>query len=219
MAVTNGLHANSTGVNVHTPISFTYADQTEREGDTLAPEDVGKFAWQQDDDSIWMLTDDSPLTWAQISATGNAIYPQDCMIFIHQFKIASGVSGGFTKNIDTAQQFNTQYFQASPADGDKIQTTILLKAGTYDVYVLGVTANNRGKLDWAIDGGAAFISGQDWYNGSTQQNIIKTGTCTIGADGRHILSATVNTKNASSSNYFMVITAVWFVGQSQSSET
>jgi hypothetical protein len=154
------------------------------------------------------------------STGGGAIYPQDCISFIHQFKVSSGIASGFTKNIDTAQQFNTQYFQtATPANGDAVITSIVLKDGTYDVYVLGVTANNRGKIDWALDGGAAFISAQDWYNGSTQQNIIKTGTVTISASGRHLLSATINGKNGSSSGYYMVFTAIWFVAQSQTTET
>ena len=153
------------------------------------------------------------------TASASAIYPQDAIAFINQFAIVSGVAGGFTKGVDNAQFFNMQYFQATPADGDAIQTTVLLKAGTYDVYVLGIKSNNRGKVDWTMDGGAAFISGQDWYNAAPVQNAIMTGTVTIASSGRHILKGTINGKNASSSNYYFVITAVWLVAQSQSTET
>lgn len=66
------LHSALSGTNIHVPYAWTYADTAAREGATLAAADVGKFARQTDDNSIWMLTDDSPLTWIQVnnSATG-----------------------------------------------------------------------------------------------------------------------------------------------------
>jgi hypothetical protein len=209
--------AHSQATTVHRPYTWEYDDQTEREAASgFVPADVGKLARQLDDNSLWMLTDDDPETWTQIGGA-SAIYPQDVWIPIHLFKI---VTGGFTWSgtVSTAQQYNVEYFQNSPADGNAIQTTVLLKAGTYDVFVLGITANNRGIIDWSMDG-SNFISGQDWYNGSDQYNIIKTGTVTIADDGRHLLKATVNGKNGSSSNYYMVITAIWLKAQSQSTET
>lgn len=145
------------------------------------------------------------------------IYPQDVFIPIHQFKIISG-SFTWSGTTDTNQELNTQFFQSSAADGNIIQTTVMLKSGVYDVYVLGITANNRGKIDWSLDGGTPFISGQDWYNVATQQNITKTGTLTVASSGRHRLRATVNGKNGSSSNYFVVITAVWINAQVQTTE-
>lgn len=190
--------------------------QTMVEGTVPANPDAGHQRLYIDSaDHAMKLVDSSGV----VTAPGG-IYPQDCIAFIHQFKITAGIAGGFTKAADPAQFFNTQYFQSgTPANGDKIQTSIFLEAGTYDVYILGVTANNRGKVDWAIDGAAAFISGQNWYNSGTQNNIIKTGTCTISAGGRHLLTCTVNGKDGSSSNYYLVISAVWFVAQSQSVET
>jgi hypothetical protein len=74
MAVTNSLHANSTGVNVHIPYAFEYADETEREAATgMVPADVGKFARQLDDNSIWMLTDDSPVAWVAVGGAGGGV--------------------------------------------------------------------------------------------------------------------------------------------------
>lgn len=73
MAVTNGLHANSTGANVHTPITYTYTDEIDRNAASgFTSADVGKFAWQQDEDSIWILTDDSPATWAQVGQSAGS---------------------------------------------------------------------------------------------------------------------------------------------------
>jgi len=73
MTVDNGLHANSTGVNVHTPIRWVYDDATDREAATgFVPGDVNNLAKQTDDDSVWILTDDSPITWSQLGGGGVA---------------------------------------------------------------------------------------------------------------------------------------------------
>jgi hypothetical protein len=67
------LHGESSGqLNVHIPYAFEFADAMDRAagtGYTLIPDDVGKFARQLDDDSIWMLTADSPITWIAVGAS------------------------------------------------------------------------------------------------------------------------------------------------------
>lgn len=69
-------HGESSGqTNVHVPFSFTFANATDRAagtGYTLVPADVGKFARQTDTNTIWMLTDDSPITWVAVGG-GNSI--------------------------------------------------------------------------------------------------------------------------------------------------
>ena len=51
------------------PYSFSYADSAERTGATgLTVADVGKFARQLDDDSLWMLVDASPVIWKNVAA-------------------------------------------------------------------------------------------------------------------------------------------------------
>lgn len=59
----------------HPPYNFTFADSTDRAAGTgysIVAGDVGKFARQSDDNSIWMLTDDSPITWVGIGG-GSAV--------------------------------------------------------------------------------------------------------------------------------------------------
>jgi hypothetical protein len=56
---------------VHQPYNWSYADAAARTAATgFVAADVGKLARQLDDDSLWMLTDDSPETWVQIGGTG-----------------------------------------------------------------------------------------------------------------------------------------------------
>ncbi len=216
------------GIYVCAAGAWSRATDADTSAEVTANMAVAVEAGTANGDKIFILTTNNPITLGSTALTftalstgggGAGIYPQDCIAFINQFKVASGVTGGIVLSTLSTQLFNLYGAQGTPADGDKIQTTILLKAGTYDVFVLGATDGNRGKIDWDLDGAAAFISGQDWYNAGAQNSVVKTGTATVAADGRHLLSATINGKNASSSNYFFVLTAIWFRDQSQASET
>ncbi len=51
----------------HSVHDFSYADTTAREAASLLPADVGRIAVQIDTDTYWVLTDDSPLTWKEIT--------------------------------------------------------------------------------------------------------------------------------------------------------
>lgn len=67
-------HRDLTGANIHVPYTFSYANSTARLAATgFVPSDIGKFAWQLDDDSFWILKDDSPITWAQVGGSAVAI--------------------------------------------------------------------------------------------------------------------------------------------------
>ena len=63
------LHKDAEMVDIHAPISFEYANATARNGATgLTADDVRKFARQLDDNSIWMLTDEDPVTWVEVGS-------------------------------------------------------------------------------------------------------------------------------------------------------
>jgi hypothetical protein len=138
---------------------------------------------------------------------GGAFYPQHVLAMIDQFEIIAG-GGSFTRAVRTSQTYAFYAYPSTATDGDAIRTTICVDAGTYNVFVLGVKDSNRGKINWAMDG-TNFITGQDWYASSTQYNTILSGEVAILTSGRHVLTSTVNGKNASSSGYAMTITAVW----------
>ena len=65
------LHRDVSTGNVHVVHNWTYADQATREAASLLPADVGKVAWQLDDDTFWILKDDSPLTWVALGGGGS----------------------------------------------------------------------------------------------------------------------------------------------------
>jgi len=72
-----GLHRNSTGNDVHVIYTFTYVNATARNFAVgLVATDVGKVARQTSDETYWILIDNSPVTWTQISAStpGATVY-------------------------------------------------------------------------------------------------------------------------------------------------
>ena len=64
------LHKSLTVGDIHIPYNWSYADAAARTGASgFVAADVGKFARQLDDDSLWMLTATTP-TWIGVSALG-----------------------------------------------------------------------------------------------------------------------------------------------------
>lgn len=73
MPGTDALHSALTGANIHVPYRFTYANAAAREAEAGAvPGDVGCLALQEDDNTLWMLTDDDPLTWRRVGYDAGA---------------------------------------------------------------------------------------------------------------------------------------------------
>lgn len=63
------LHTDLDVGEIHVPYNWTYATAVQREAATgFAATDVGKLAWQQSDNTLWMLVDESPPTWVQVSS-------------------------------------------------------------------------------------------------------------------------------------------------------
>ncbi len=90
MPSTDVLHGALTGTNIHIPYRFTYADTAAREAATPTAADVGCLALQQDDQSLWLLVDDDPLTWVAVADAGGSQTAQVADVIV---VIQSAVSG------------------------------------------------------------------------------------------------------------------------------
>lgn len=84
----------STADGIHTPIAYEYANAAARTGATgFTAADIGKFARQLDDNSVWMLLAVTP-TWTAITA-GSAFVPTS-----RQVIAGAGLTGGGDLTVD-----------------------------------------------------------------------------------------------------------------------
>lgn len=68
------LHSNATVGNIHPAHNWAVADATARSALVPVLADVGKLCWQQNDGSLWILSDDSPVTWMQVGGVATTPY-------------------------------------------------------------------------------------------------------------------------------------------------
>lgn len=148
-----------------------------------------------------------------ITVSGLTIdYPDTAFHFFSEFKKDAGTWTTLADGADLAagaahDYFENIWYQDVVANGDAAKINVILESGTYDFKVWGRKSNNLGIVDWSMDG-TNFITGEDWYNASAVYGTTFTGTVTIATSGKHILKVTTNGKNASSSDYYWLITAV-----------
>lgn len=96
-----------------------------------------------------------------------------------------------TWNYNAGQQYASYWMipAANANPNDEYTFAALLKAGVYNINLLGVTTAASPKLDWYIDG-ELMLSGQDWYSASTVYNVAKQiSNRTISKSGLHIIKA------------------------------
>ncbi len=116
-----------------------------------------------------------------------------------------------TSGVNAAQIFNVQAYQNPFADGSSFTNSCYLRAGTYTLFILGLTQADSGKVDWYIDDMVTpAISAQDWYTAVLTANVVKTASVTINTDGYHVIKGKVNGKNVASTNYSLVLSFSWF---------
>jgi len=141
--------------------------------------------------------------WTSAAASA-AQYPKTFFAFASQFNSSTAITEGVGNATTSLYQYLAN--QTTPADGNYLEVGLVLAAGTYTCTVLGYQGTDAGKLDWKL-GATSQTTGQDWYGVNTY-NIFKSFTLTVPTSGYFVLRATVNGKNASSSNYYWNITAV-----------
>lgn len=127
--------------------------------------------------------------------------------FFDAFNVVSGNTIAGT--VDTGQMYNGYWSQGTPANGNSVETSFYMAPGDYTLFTQGLTSANSGIIDWSIDG-TNVITGQDWYSAGLTKNVLKNGSVTITGTGRHTLRLTINGKNASSGNYFWLLTR-WYI--------
>lgn len=83
-------HSNEVVGSIHIPYNWEYADSTARNAATgFSSGDVGKIARQLDNNSLWLLTNEDPITWSQVGGSD--------IDAVHK-NIASEISGVTSKS-------------------------------------------------------------------------------------------------------------------------
>ena len=138
-------------------------------------------------------------------------WPQSDLQFSDQYITSVTVA----KTVDTSYMWG--HYRGPSAvnasDGNEYKFQFTLAAGLYTMYVYGAANVDCGTVDFYLDGSATpFSTGQDWYVSgalvATEQSVVSVD---IETGGRHTLLVKVNGKNASSTDYRWLNTAIWFV--------
>jgi hypothetical protein len=97
--------------------------------------------------------------------------------------------------------------ELSHASGDSITFKVHLSAGTYSIATLSATASNRGIMKIDID--AVNVAGFDLYSESAAYNVRSLQTAVVvSTSGMKTITLYTNTKNASSSGYYINFSAL-----------
>lgn len=122
--------------------------------------------------------------------------PRRTMLTHDEATITAGNALAFTA--DTSQFLGGYWFQSASANGDTFTQSVWLRAGSYILEAIGAADVSCAKIDWTLDG-VSIISGQDWYAAALTRNTRKVSTTPLilSASGYHVLTGTVNGRNAS----------------------
>lgn len=128
----SGLHSDQPFGEIHVSHAFEFADATARNAATPSASDIGKIARQLDNDTFYILNDNSPLTWTQIDQVvgGNTVEVE----YLKDVK-ANGTAGGdFNSGSYQTRDLNTQ-------EGDSVIVSLssnqfTLAIGTYEIFAL-----------------------------------------------------------------------------------
>lgn len=172
------------------------AGQGAKSGDELFitdPENLGShalsgaMAFYDPGSDSWVATGGIPIRW-----TG----------WHHQSIVLSGAALSIIH--DTLQNHAMFSQQVPGLVGDSFTQSFVLNKGIYTFYQQGVTANNRGIIDWYLDG-VLQIAGQSWFSGALVYNVIQSFSITVLGNGKHTLLG------VNSGAGFISITDMWIV--------
>ena len=120
------------------------------------------------------------------------------------------VAGTWEFYINVNQILNGYYINlATHANNDQVNFPFALGKGTYEVSMIYPTANNRGKLDIALDGNI-IINQLDQYSAISTFNVIHRESAVVIRHPTQTISFKVNGKNAASVDYYVNFSLISF---------
>lgn len=133
------------------------------------------------------------------------VYPAN---FFMTGDAAYDVSGGsLLLTVSTANPHALLANVTPAAQGNRLHYRVFCRAGTYNIRLRGQRAANMARTKILVDD---VYTGTEieWYNATTVNNSLVTGSFAIDTDGEHKLTFHADTKHASSTGYNMQIASI-----------
>jgi len=120
------------------------------------------------------------------------------------------VSGAATVWLDVAgQAYSGIYRQTPAAQFDALNAYVALKAGDYEVRVLGTRNTNRGIQSVVVD--SFIVATFDWYGAAVALNVLQSDTFTVDFDGVYLVESLMASRHASSTGYALQMNYIDFI--------
>lgn len=199
------------GLNNAKIYKWTYADAAARTGfQIFSDADSGSLAIQLDDNSLWMLTGSGSYSWVPVGSAGGGVLPTAHTLFPFNFT-RGNTSADPPYNIPNRGDMIFNMWtepQGGISEGEQFWIDIPLAAGDYTLAVTGSKGENRGSIQWDLDG-TDFGSVEDWYDPSDQPNARFIEPFTAPAGGMVRLRWTMVTKNVDAIDNAFFLTVLW----------
>ena len=128
---------------IHIPYEWEYADQTAREAaEGFASYDVGKFARQLDDNSIWMLTEDDPADWIAVGGAAGGLTIEGHKVlrqlihFINDGPAEGFASGAYKVTTGGAFPTSVVWYDKDDISQEKIVEKLITWTGAFPTEVV-----------------------------------------------------------------------------------
>jgi hypothetical protein len=143
------------------------------------------------------------------------LWPQSLRLSFRQFKMFDFSDVDQTANMAISingSAFGNYFVGASAGNannGDYYTVPIVLGAGNYKMLINGVGASTAGIINAFLDNQKVTATPLDWYVGTSDLSVEKSFTFTLNVSGRHELKFLVEGKNASASDYRLLLNEIF----------
>lgn len=131
--------------------------------------------------------------------------------FFHNWGYANAYNGStqksFTKNTSTGYEYYRHALVEPAAQGDVVEISFPLKAGSYTFEILHDKSSSRGIASFYIDNN--LIGSVDCYSSSASNVNRYSVNFSLSTTGSHTFKCVVDSKNASATNYRFAATAFY----------
>lgn len=177
----------------------------------LLKEDGAGFAVRNDADSVaGNLTVDNlvcnTINGSPPGGGGGGSAPYHALMFAADLTTTGGT---WTLVSDANQQPFAHYYQNDGVQNRAYSYPVALAAGTWNLKVHGFATTNSGIVTWRL--GGTLLGTTDMYNNPGLYNVQRTMNFSLAAATAGTLEGKLETKNASSSSYFWLVTKIVLV--------